>query len=159
MKTMKSLALILLSCCCVSMAVAQIRMPQIIAETEKARVEVDNGQEKLVIIIGRKADNEVSINLPLSEDVWNSLLSLVRAPRGGDSIQMKDERGQKVEIQKAKVNGEDGLFFLSGSTHVAILNRDILNLHGVSHKPSNNLIDRQGKKSLSVSLAKETFEL
>ena len=141
MKTMKSLALFLLSCCCVSMAVAQIRMPQIIAETEKARVEVDNGQEKLAIIIGRKADNEVSsknqvcINLPLSEDVWNSLLSLVRAPWGEASIQMMDERGHKVEIQKAKVNGEDGLFFLYGTVHVAIPNRDILYLHGASHKP------------------------
>jgi len=141
MKTIKSLVLILLGCCCVSMAVAQSMMPQIIAETEKARVEVDNGQEKLVIIIGRKAENEVSsknhacINLPLCEDVWSSLLSLVRAPWGEDTIQMMDERGQKVEIQKAKVNGEDGLFFLSGSTHVAILNQDILYLYGVSHKP------------------------
>ncbi len=140
MKTMKSLALILLSCCCVSMAVAQIRMPQIIAETEKARVEVDNGQEKLAIIIGRKADNEVSskkqvcINLALSEDAWNSLLSLVRAPWGEDTIQMMDERGHKVVIQKGKINGEDGLLFLSGSTHVAIPNRDILYLHGVSHR-------------------------
>ena len=52
------------------------------------------------------------INWPLSEDVWNSLLSLVRAPWGEDPIQMMDERGQKVEIQKAKVNEEDGLFFL-----------------------------------------------
>ncbi len=140
MKTMKSLSLILLSCCCVSMAVAQSMMPQIIAETKKARVEVDNGQEKLAIIIGRKSGNEVSsknqmcINLPLSEDIWNSLLSLVRAPWGEDTIQLMDERGQKVEIQKAKVNGEDGLFFLSGSTHVAILNQDILYLHGVSHR-------------------------
>ena len=140
MKTMKSLALILLSCCCVSMAVAQSMMPQIIAETKKARVEVDNGQEKLAIIIGRKADNEVSsnnqecINLPLSEDVWNSLLSLVRAPWGEDTIQMMDERGHKVEIQKGKINGEDGLLFLYGTVHVAIPNRDILYLHGVSHR-------------------------
>ena len=63
------------------------------------------------------------------------------------ALRLMDERGQKVEIQKAKVNGEDGLFFLFGSTHVAILNKDILYLHGVSHKPSNNLIDSQGKKS------------
>lgn len=140
MKLFKSLALILLGCCCVSIMLAQKQQPRILAETAKARVEVDNGQTRLALIIDRESDTEVNsknqtcINLPLSEDTWSSLLSLVRASWGEAPIQMKDERGHKVVIQKGKINGEDGLFFLSGSAHVAILNRDFLYLHGVSHK-------------------------
>lgn len=139
MKLFKSLALILLGCCCVSIMLAQKQQPRILAETAKARVEVDNGQTRLALIIDGESDKEVNsqnqtcINLRLNDDVWSSLLSLVCASWGEAPIQMKDERGHKVVIQKGKINGEDGLLFLSGSAYVAILNRDIRYLHGASH--------------------------
>ena len=143
MKTMKSLALILMSCCCISMMAEQKTPPQIVAEVGKARVVRDAGQEKLVLITDRTTRFEskegislsADIELRLDEETWNSLLDLVDASWGEKPLRMKALDGANVEVQKARINNEDGLFFLSGSAHVAILNRDILSLHGVSHKP------------------------
>ena len=136
MKTMKSLALILMSCCCISMLAAQKTPPQIIAETEKAMVVREEGQEKLVLITGRKTnytskDNiskSADIELRLDEETWNSLLNLVDASWGEKPLRMKALDGANVEIQKAKINNEDGLIFTSGTMYVAVVNQDVKSL-------------------------------
>ena len=143
MKPFKLLFPILMSCCCISMMAEQKTPPQIVAEVGKARIVRDAGQEKLVLITGRTTRFEskegislsADIELRLDEDAWSLLIGLADAPWGEKPLRMKALDGASVEVQKARINNEDGLFFLSGSTHVAILNQDILYLHGVSHKP------------------------
>jgi len=136
MKTMKSLALILMSCCCISMMAEQKTPPQIVAEVGKARVVRDAGQEKLVLITGRttRFDSKEGISLSadielrLDEETWNSLLDLVDASWGEKPIRMKALDGANVEIQKAKINNEDGLIFTSGTMYVAVVNQDVKSL-------------------------------
>lgn len=136
MKTMKSLALILMSCCCISMMAEQKTPPQIVAEAGKARVVRDAGQEKLVLITGRTTRFEskegislsADIELRLDEETWNSLLDLVDASWGEKPIRMKALDGANVDIQKAKINSVDGLIFTSGTAYVAVPNRDLKSL-------------------------------
>ena len=136
MKTMKSLALILMSCCCISMMAEQKTPPQIVAEVGKARVVRDAGQEKLVLITGRTTRFEskegislsADIELRLDEDAWSLLIGLADAPWGEKPLRMKALDGANVEVQKAKINGEDGLIFTSGTMYVAVVNKDFKSL-------------------------------
>ena len=136
MKPIKLLFPILMSCCCISMMAAQKTPPQVIAETEKAMVVREEGQDKLVLITGRKSSYEAKDHLPksgnielrLDEETWDSLLAMVDASWGEKSIRMKTLDGANVEIQKARINSEDGLIFSSGTMHVAVINRDVKSL-------------------------------
>ncbi len=136
MKPFKLLFPILMSCCCISMMAEQKTPPQIVAEVGKARVVRDAGQEKLVLITGRTTRFEskerislsADIELRLDEDAWSLLIGLADAPWGEKPLRMKALDGANVEVQKAKINGEDGLIFTSGTMHVAVANRDVKSL-------------------------------
>ena len=136
MKPIKLLFPILMCSCSISMMAAQKTPPQILAQTEKAMVVREEGQDKLVLITGRKTVYEAKDHLPksadielhLDEETWNSLLDLVDASWGEKSIRMKALDGASVEIQKAKINNEDGLIFTSGTMYVAVVNKDFKSL-------------------------------
>ena len=92
----------------------------------RAKVEVVNGQNALVLKTGRKTQsstlgtsNSADIVLKLDGNTWQQLDSLVSAPFG-KSIIVKDLQGYNVEIAKANVNSNVGLMFTSGTKCVAI---------------------------------------
>ena len=133
MKPFKLLFPIFMSCCCISMMAEQKTPPQIVAEAGKARVVRDAGQEKLVLITGRTTRFEskegislsADIELRLDEDAWSLLIGLADAPWGEKPLRMKALDGASVEVQKAKINGEDGLIFTSGTVYVTVVSRDL----------------------------------
>lgn len=92
----------------------------------RAKVEVVNGQNVLVLRTGRKAQssswgmyNSAAIVLIIDDNLWHQLDSLISAPFG-NSIKVKDLQGYNVEIAKANVNTHIGLIFTSGTKCVAI---------------------------------------
>lgn len=110
-------------------AMAQIETSEI--DTNNAKVVVENGKKVLVLDTGRKArtnfNNVSSGNIELYYDaaLWKILDSLVVAPWGGNAVRVKDKRGNNVDIQKAMINEEIGVFFLSGGNLVAITKKDL----------------------------------
>lgn len=125
------IAILLLSFVAMSM-MPQAEKPQ--KETKNAKVVVENGQKKLVLDTGRKAGISVNIvssgNIELNADasLWKILDSLVAAPWGGKAVRVKDTRGYNVDIQKAMINNEVGVFFLSGTKFVAITGKELTKL-------------------------------
>lgn len=103
-------------------------------EAKNAKVVVVNGQKKLVLDTGLKVRtnfNNVSYdNIELNSDaaLWRILDSLVVAPWGGDIVRIKDIKGNNVDIQKALINEEVGVFFLSGGKMVAVTKKELTKL-------------------------------
>ncbi len=136
MKPFKLLFPILICSCCVSMLAAQKTPPQILAQTEKAKVVREEGQDKLVLITGRKTifdskegiSKSADIELRLDVEVWNALLDLIDASWDTKPIQMKALDGSNVDVQKARINNDAGLIFTSGTAHVALADRDVKSL-------------------------------
>ena len=94
-------------------------------ENSRAKVEVVNGHNALVLKTGRKSkssnwgvSNSADIVLKLDYNTWHLLDSLVAAPFGS-SVKIKDLQGYNVEIAKANVNSNVGLMFTSGTKCVA----------------------------------------
>lgn len=125
------IAILLLSFVAMS-TIAHAETPK--KETSKAKVVVENGQKKLVLDTGRKGgmsfNNVSSGDIELLSDaaLWKILDSLVTAPWGGDAVRVKDTRGYNVDIQKAMVNNEVGVFFLSGTKCVSITGKELTKL-------------------------------
>ena len=98
-------------------------------DTNNARVVVENGKKILVLDTGSKArtsfNNASNIELNYDAALWKILDSLVVAPWGGNAVRVKDIRGNNVDIQKAMINDEIGVFFLSGGNLVAITKKDL----------------------------------
>lgn len=130
-QTFRMIAILLLSFMVLPM-MAQAETPK--KETSKAKVVVENGQKKLVLDTGRKGgmsfNNVSSGNIELLSDaaLWKILDSLVAAPWGGNAVRVKDTRGYNVDIQKAMINNEVGVFFLSGTKSVAITGKELVKL-------------------------------
>lgn len=103
-------------------------------EAKNAEVVVVNGQKKLVLDTGHKVRtnfNNVSYDkIELNSDaaLWRILDSLVVAPWGGDIVRIKDIKGNNVDIQKALINEEVGVFFLSGGKLVAVTKKELTKL-------------------------------
>ena len=104
---------------------AQTETPE--QEIKKAKVVVDNGQKKLVLDSGRKTSNS-SIELYSDAALWRILDSLVTAPWGGNSVRVKDIKGYNVDVQKARINDEIGVFFLSRGMMVAVTEKELAKL-------------------------------
>ena len=100
---------------------AQTETPE--KETKNAKIVVENGQKKLVLDSGRKTNNS-TIELYSDTTLWRILDSLVTAPWGGNSVRVKDIKGYNVDIQKARINDEIGVFFLSRGMMVAVTEKD-----------------------------------
>lgn len=103
---------------------AQTETP--VKETKNAKIVVENGRTKLVLDTGRKTNS--TIELYSDAALWRVLDSLVAAPWGGNTVRVKDIKGNNVDIQKARVNDERGVFFLSGSKMVAVTEKDLSKL-------------------------------
>ena len=95
-------------------------------DDSRAKIEVVNGQNALVLKTGRKSQSSswgssysADIVLKLDGNTWDQLDSLITASYGS-SIKLKDLQGYNVEIAKANVNSHVGLMFTSGSKCVAI---------------------------------------
>lgn len=103
---------------------AQTKTPE--QEIKKAKVVVENGQKKLVLDSGRKTNS--TIELYSDTALWRILDSLVTAPWGGNSVRVKDIKGYNVDIQKARINDEIGVFFLSRGMMVAVTEKELAKL-------------------------------
>ncbi len=123
-QTLRLIAILLLVFMAIPM-MAQTETPE--KETKKAKVVVENGQKKLVLDSGRKTNNS-TIELYSDTALWRILDSLVTAPWGGNSVRVKDIKGYNVDIQKARINNEIGVFFLSRGMMVAVTNNDLASL-------------------------------
>ena len=130
-QTLRLIAILLLVFMAVPM-MAQTETPE--KKTKNAKIVVENGQKKLVLDTGRKAGISVNIvsssNIELNADasLWKILDSLVAAPWGGKAVRVKDTQGYNVDIQKAMINNEVGVFFLSGTKFVAITGKELTKL-------------------------------
>lgn len=76
---------------------------------------------------GRKTNNS-TIELYSDTALWRILDSLVTAPWGGNSVRVKDIKGYNVDIQKARINDEIGVFFLSRGMMVAVTEKELAKL-------------------------------
>lgn len=109
-------------------------------EAKNAEVVVVNGQKKLVLDTGHKVRTNFNIvsydNIELNSDaaLWRILDSLVVAPWGGDIVRIKDIKGNNVDIQKALINEEVGVFFLSGGKLVAVTKKELTKLKKINVK-------------------------
>jgi len=95
-------------------------------EDTRARVEVVNGQNVLVLKTGRKSQssswgmtNSADIVIIIEDNTYKILDSLVAGP-WGCAMKMKDIEGHNVDVAKANVNSKVGLMFTSGTKCVAI---------------------------------------
>lgn len=104
---------------------AQTETP--VKETKNAKIVVENGQKKLVLDSGRKTSNS-TIELYSDTALWRILDSLVTAPWGGNSVRVKDIKGYNVDIQKARINDDIGVFFLSRGMMVAVTEKELAKL-------------------------------
>lgn len=104
---------------------AQTETPE--KETKNAKIVVENGRKKLVLDTGRTTSNS-TIELYSDTALWRILDSLVTAPWGGNSVRVKDIKGYNVDIQKARINDETGVFFLSRGMMVAVTENDLSEL-------------------------------
>ena len=123
-QTLRLIAILLLAFMAMPM-MAQTKTPE--QEIKKAEVVVENGQKKLVLDSGRKTNNS-TIELYSDTALWRILDSLVTAPWGGNSVRVKDIKGYNVDIQKARINDEIGVFFLSRGMMVAVTEKDLSEL-------------------------------
>lgn len=76
---------------------------------------------------GRKTSNS-TIELYSDTALWRILDSLVTAPWGGNTVRVKDIKGFNVDIQKARINNEIGVFFLSRGKMVAVTETELSKL-------------------------------
>ena len=98
--------------------------PQIKKEAGKAMITVVRGQDHLVLVTGRKATwYNPNIEIVLDAKAWETLESVLSGKQD-TSAKMEDVDGYQVEIALAKVNGNTGLMFTSGSKCVAITTED-----------------------------------
>lgn len=104
---------------------AQTETPE--KETKNAKIVVENGRKKLVLDTGRTTSNS-TIELYSDTALWRILDSLVTAPWGGNSVRVKDIKGYNVDIQKARINDEIGVFFLSRGMMVAVTEKELAKL-------------------------------
>ena len=123
-QTLRLIAILLLVFMAVPMT-AQTEAPE--KGTKNAMIVVENGQKKLVLDSGRKTNNSI-IELYSDAALWRILDSLVTAPWGGNSVRVKDIKGYNVDIQKARINNEIGVFFLSRGMMVAITEKELSGL-------------------------------
>lgn len=123
-QTLRLIAILLLVFMAVPM-MAQTETPE--KETKNAKIVVENGQKKLVLDSGRKTSNS-TIELYSDAALWRILDSLVTAPWGGNSVRVKDIKGYNVDIQKARINDEIGVFFLSRGMMVAVTEKELAKL-------------------------------
>ncbi len=100
----------------------------------RAKIEVVNGQNALILKTGRKSQSSswgksysAGIVLILDGNTRQQLDSLISAPFG-NSIKLKDFQGYNVEIAKANVNSNVGIMFTSGTKCVAITENEYRNL-------------------------------
>ena len=122
-QTFRMIAILLLVFMAVPM-MAQTETPE--KETKNAKIVVENGRKKLVLDTGRKTNS--TIELYSDAALWRILDSLVTAPWGGNSVRVKDIKGYNVDIQKARINDEIGVFFLSRGMMVAVTEKDLSKL-------------------------------
>lgn len=104
---------------------AQTETPE--KETKNAKIVVENGRKKLVLDTGRTTSNS-TVELYSDTALWRILDSLVTAPWGGNSVRVKDIKGYNVDIQKARINDEIGVFFLSRGMMVAVTEKELAKL-------------------------------
>lgn len=123
-QTLRLIAIMLLVFMAMPM-MAQTETPE--KGTKNAKIVVENGQKKLVLDSGRKTSNS-TIELYSDAALWRILDSLVTAPWGGNSVRVKDIKGYNVDIQKARINNDIGVFFLSRGMMVAVTNNDLASL-------------------------------
>lgn len=123
-QTLRLIAILLLAFMAMPM-MAQTKTPE--QEIKKAEVVVENGQKKLVLDSGRKTNNS-TIELYSDTALWRILDSLVTAPWGGNSVRVKDIKGHNVDIQKARINDDIGVFFLSRGMMVAVTEKELAKL-------------------------------
>ena len=123
-ESFRMIAILLLVFMAVPM-MAQTETPE--KETKNAKIVVENGRKKLVLDTGRKTSNS-TIELYSDTALWRILDSLVTAPWGGNSVRVKDIKGYNVDIQKARINDDIGVFFLSRGMMVAVTEKDLSEL-------------------------------
>ena len=123
-QTLRLIAILLLVFMAVPM-MAQTETPE--KETKNAKIVVENGRKKLVLDTGRTTSNS-TIELYSDTALWRILDSLVTAPWGGNSVRVKDIKGYNVDIQKARINDEIGVFFLSRGMMVAVTEKELAKL-------------------------------
>lgn len=123
-QTLRLIAILLLVFMAVPM-MAQTETPE--KEKKNAKIVVENGQRKLVLDSGRKTNNS-TIELYSDAALWRILDSLVTAPWGGNSVRVKDIKGYNVDIQKARINDDIGVFFLSRGMMVAVTEKELAKL-------------------------------
>jgi len=124
LRTMKSMLIVMLSFMALPLMSQTNKGPQVIKETPKGKVVIEKGKTKLVLKTGlEKNDIEISVD----NNTWRVLDSIVTAPYGSP-FQVKSTKGHNVDIQRANVSSNNGLFITSGSRFVAITEDDLKKL-------------------------------
>ena len=134
MKVVKTIILVLLAAMTLPLMAQTNKDPQIKKDDSRAKVEVVNGQNLLVLKKGWKVQSSnwgtsysADIVLKLDDNTWHQLESLISSPFG-KIIKVKDLHGYNVEITKANVNSHVGLMFISGTKCVAITEEEFRKL-------------------------------
>ena len=100
------------------------------AVNAKAKVEVRQGKQFLVLNTGVNTNVELStIMIEVNDETWSILDGVLAGPRG-TAVKMKDTRGGNVDVALANVNSQIGLMFTSGSKCVAIIKEEYDRLKG-----------------------------
>lgn len=128
LRTMKAMLIVVLSFMALPMMAQTNKGPQVVKETPKAKVVTESGKTKLILKSGREKSKisgySYDIEINVDNNTWRLLDSIVTATYGS-TVQIKDVRGVNVNIQRAKVSSNNGLFFSSGSRFVTITQEDL----------------------------------
>lgn len=95
LQTMKAVLVIMLSLFALPIMAQTNKGPQVIKDTPKAKVVVENGKTKLVLKTGQQKNN---IEINVDNNTWRILDSIVTAPYGSP-FQVKSARGNSVSVQ------------------------------------------------------------
>jgi hypothetical protein len=118
---MKTMLIVAMSFMALPLMAQTNKGPQVVKETPKAKVVTEKGKTKLILKSGQEK-NDIKINV--DNNTWRVLDSIVNAPYG-NPFQFKDDNGYSVNVQRANVSSNNGLFFTSGSRFVAITEEDL----------------------------------
>ena len=118
MKSLKGVLALML----VALAVSAVAQTPEKKASARIRVEEKRGKEYLVLSTGRHT-SDPNIEILLEDNTWRMLDSLLAAPRSA-SVQVKDLKGNRVDIALADVNAQRGLMFSSGIKAVAVTGKE-----------------------------------
>lgn len=117
-----------------STLMSQNAKAQINKASNKAKIELINGQNRLVLVTGIHATESSgrgrypdNIELAIDDNLWRQLDSVLASPMGS-RFKTKDVNGFIVEVVHGNINSNSGLMFTSGSKFVSITKKDYIDL-------------------------------